>query len=94
MSRLRVELDRLAELVDRMALVEAQLAQVRSDVAARTSRVDWTGAAASRHAEAQARWASGAALLHEALAELRAAAAVAHGNYVAAVQANRHMWAR
>lgn len=94
MSRLRVDLERLAALIDRMALVEAQLAEIRADVAARTTHVDWTGAAAARHLEAQARWADGAAQLHDGLAELRAAASTAHGNYLAAAGANRRMWAR
>ena len=94
MSRLRVELDDLTALADRMAVVGAQLARVHEDVAARTAHVDWTGAAAAGHAEAQRQWATGAALLHEGLAELRTAVRVAHGNYDAAVRSNRRMWGR
>jgi len=91
-TRLRVEPERLAAFADRMALVAAQLGQLHADVTARTAVLDWSGAAATRHAAAQARWAAGAERLHEALAELRSAAAVAHANYLAAADANRRMW--
>jgi len=94
MTRLRVELDDLVALADRMAAVEAQLARVHEDVTARTSHLDWTGRAAAEHADTQRQWAAGAELLHAGLAELRAAVRVAHGNYEAAVRANRQMWAR
>ena len=94
MTRLRVELDGLVALADRMAAVEAQLARVHEDVTARTAHLDWTGVAAAEHAEAERRWAAGAVLLHEGLAELRALVRVAHGNYEAAARANRDIWAR
>ena len=94
MTHLRVELGDLQALADRMAVVGRQLERVHEDVTARTSRLDWSGAAAAQHAEAQRQWAAGAALLHAGLAELRAAVRVAHGNYEATVVANRRMWAR
>jgi len=94
MTRLRVELDGLAALADRMAAVEAQLARVHEDVTARTAHLDWSGAAAAEHAAAQRQWAAGAELLHAGLAELRAAVRVAHANYEAAGRANRRIWAR
>lgn len=92
MSRLRAEPERLAALAERMAAVADRLARVRADVAARASHVDWDGAAAVRYAEVQERWASGAALLDEGLAELRTVAAAAADNYLAAARANRRMW--
>ena len=94
MTRIRVELDGLVALADRMAAVEAQLARVREDVTARTAHLDWNGVAATEHVEAERQWAAGAVLLHEALAELRALVRVAHGNYEAALRANRGIWAR
>ena len=94
MTRLRVELDGLVALADRMAAVEAQLARVHEDVSARTAHLDWFGAAATEHAGAQRQWAAGAELVHAALAELRAAVRVAHGNYEAAALANRRIWVR
>ena len=94
MTRLRVELDGLVALADRMAAVEAQLARVHDDVTARTAHLQWTGRAAAEHAQAQRQWAAGAVRLHEGLAELRALVHVAHGNYEAALRANRRIWAR
>jgi uncharacterized protein YukE len=93
-TRLRVDLAGLAELVDRMAVVSAHLARVRKDVAARTAGVEWSGRAAERHADAAARWAAGAAEVDAALASLRRAVSTAHENYVAAASANRRMWSR
>jgi uncharacterized protein YukE len=94
MSRVGVELDQLAEFVDRLAAFEAHLARVRSEVDGRTQALHtiWTGAAASAQAAANAQWRAGAAEVHEALAALRTIAAGAHANYLAAVHANRTMW--
>lgn len=95
MSRLAVELDRLGELVDRMALFEAQLERVRDEVDARIRalHVSWTGEAATRQASAHAQWRTGAAEVHHVLVALRSIAAGAHANYAAAAVANRRMWA-
>ena len=89
-----MELDALTALTERMTVVAAQLERVHGEVAARTAGLDWQGAAAGQHADAQRRCATGAQLLHDGLAELRAAVSTAHGNYLAAVEANRRMWAR
>ena len=48
--------------------------------------------AAEEYAAAHAAWARGARELHVALAQLRRIAATAHGNYGAAIAANRAMW--
>jgi hypothetical protein len=93
-SRVRVEVDELARLADRMAVVGAQLACLHEDVVRRSSVLDWHGAAAAEQAEARRQWVAGAARLDEGLADLRAAVRVARGNYVATVQANRRMWGR
>ena len=94
MSRLVVDLAHLAELIDRMEQYLAQLSRLR-DEALRVERLHptWTGDAAAAQARAQARWAAGAAEVHDSLASLRALAATAHANYEAAVLANRRMWA-
>jgi WXG100 family type VII secretion target len=94
MSRLQVDLDRLDRLVDHLRQVGEQLGRLRTDVDARVQQVHgaWTGTAALSAAAAHARWANGAAELHEALVRLQAIATTAHGNYAAAVRANRRMW--
>jgi WXG100 family type VII secretion target len=94
MSRLVVDIEQLAHLVERMSRLEAQLIRVADDAAARVQRVhaDWDGAAASAQSAAYATWRAGAAEVHEALVTLRSIAATAHANYVAAVAANRRMW--
>jgi WXG100 family type VII secretion target len=95
MSRLVVDLDRLADLIDRMELFQAHLTRTRDEVDARVRHMhgSWTGTAASAQAEAHARWATGAAEVQEALADLRSIAATAHANFEAARLANRQMWA-
>jgi WXG100 family type VII secretion target len=94
-SRLVVDLDRLAQLVDRMSRLEAQLVRVGDDADARVRvlHAGWSGAAASAQAAAHAQWRAGAAEVHDALVALRAIVSTAHGNYAAAVAANRRMWA-
>jgi uncharacterized protein YukE len=93
-TRLVVDLTSLAELIDRMEQYLAQLTALR-DEARRVERLHptWTGDAASAQAHAQARWAAAAAEVQDSLASLQALAGAAHANYVAAVAANRRMWA-
>ncbi|MFN2563105.1 MAG: WXG100 family type VII secretion target [Jatrophihabitans sp.] len=94
MSRLVVDLAQLAELVEWMERYLGHLAGLREE-AVRAERLHptWTGEAAVAQARARTRWAAGAAEVQDALASLRAVAAVARGNYEAAVLANRRMWA-
>lgn len=94
MTRFVVNLDELANLVDRMGRYQTLLMSLCSDADARAGRLDWAGAAAQSHAAAHARWRAGAVEVHEALAVLRSIARTAHGNYLAAVHANQRMWAR
>ena len=83
-----------AELIERMEQYLAHLSALR-DEAVRVERLHptWTGEAAVAQAQAQSRWAAGAAEVQDSLAALRAVAATAHANYDAAVLANRRMWA-
>lgn len=96
MTRVVVDLARLAELIDRMEVVQAQLAAARHEVAARTRGLhgSWVGAAATAQAATHAEWDAGAAEVHAALATLRAIASDARANYLAAIVANRRMWAQ
>jgi WXG100 family type VII secretion target len=95
MSRLRVDLARLDELVAHLAKVERELldAGERVDARVRALHGSWSGSAATMQGAAADRWAAGAAEVRAALASLRTAAAIARDNYAAAVQANRRMWA-
>lgn len=96
MSRLRVDLAALDDLIGRMQHFEARLAALRSEAAARTGELHatWRGAAAQTQAGAQATWAAGAGEVHDALVALRSVAVTAHANYAAATAANRRMWSR
>lgn len=96
MTELTVDVAALERFVSRLELLAGHLGRVRADVDAQVGQlhVTWTGEAAERQAAAQRRWAAGADDVHAALAALRAVASIAHANYLAAVQANRGMWAR
>jgi WXG100 family type VII secretion target len=54
--------------------------------------VDWLGATATGHLEAQKKWAAGAAEMRTAVGELRGIVRQAHGNYGSAASANMSMW--
>lgn len=90
-----VDLDLLAELIDRMSRTAAQLTVAEEDVDARMRRLHatWQGQAAGLHAEAHRRWVAGARQMREALQDLRAVARTADANYTSAVRANARMWA-
>lgn len=92
MTRVAVDLDRLADLIDQLASFHAHLTRARARVDARVRDAGWTGDAAAAAAAAQARWEAGAVEVHEALAALRSVAATAQANYTAAMIANRRMW--
>lgn len=93
MTRLTVDLDALAGLVERMSLFGDQLARVHDDVDGRLHGLRWTGEAAAAQAAAHAQWSAAVGELHSALSSLRSIAATAHANYNAAAAANRQMWA-
>lgn len=94
MTAFGVDLGALDEAIARMAAFEREVAGQVDDLDARARQVcgSWSGVAAEEYAAAHAAWARGARELHAALAVLRRAAATAHGNYGAAVTANRAMW--
>lgn len=94
MTSFRVDLAALDSLVEQMSAVEARLRDVHDDVASRMRRLQvvWTGRAATEHDRAYQQWSSGSLEVHESLTRLREIARMAHGNYSAAVTANRTMW--
>lgn len=55
---------------------------------------EWHGAAAAAQRDAHEKWTSGADEMRSALAEMQAAAKVAHVNYTSAADANQRMWSQ
>lgn len=94
MTRFEVDLDLLDEVVQRLRQHHEHLEEVDGRLTAMARRLhdEWTGAAADAHTDAQARWDAGFAAMRSALADMRAAAQVAHGNYGAAAEANTALW--
>ena len=90
----RVDPQALADAVQRMAEfqrhAESMLAEIDSLVT--NLHATWAGQGAAAHAEAHRHWARGEAMMREALAQLRAAGATAHRNYLGAMSANLAMW--
>jgi WXG100 family type VII secretion target len=90
----RVDPQALADAVQRMAefqrYAENTLTEIDSLVGDLHST--WTGRGAAAHAEAHRHWARGEAMMREALAQLRTAAATAHRNYTGAMSTNLAMW--
>ena len=89
-----VDLDELLSSIDSMARAGAALDVLLDDVASRVAALhdSWSGAAAGAQAAAQAEWEAGFREMREALAAMRGAADVAHGNYGGAVATNLRMW--
>ena len=90
----RVDPEALADAVQRMAEfgrhAESRIAEIDSAVS--NLHAVWTGQGAEAHAEAHRHWARGEAMMREALAQLKAAGATAHGNYTGAISTNVAMW--
>jgi WXG100 family type VII secretion target len=96
MSRVAVDLGALAELVERLARFEQHLTRTHDDVTRRVSdlHATWQGDAASAQAAAQHEWSVALGEVRTALYVLRRIGGTAHANYVAALSANRRMWAQ
>lgn len=90
----RVDPEALADVAQRMAefqrYAESMLAEI--DSAVTNLHSTWTGEGAAAHAKAHRRWTRGEAMMREALARLRNAAATAHGNYTGAISTNLAIW--
>ncbi|HEV7580478.1 MAG TPA: WXG100 family type VII secretion target [Mycobacterium sp.] len=90
----QVDPDALADAVERMAEFQRYAESMLSEIDSLVSNLHttWTGEGAAAHAEAHRHWAQGEAMMREALAQLRAAAHIAHGNYTGAMTKNLSMW--
>jgi WXG100 family type VII secretion target len=93
-TRLAVDLEALAELVDGMQRFQDHLTATRQEVERRVAamQLTWSGAAAAEQAAAQRHWSRATDELQQALAALRSIGLTAHANYAAAMAANRRMW--
>lgn len=84
----------LADAVERMTEFQRYAESMITEIDSLVSNLHttWTGEGAAAHAEAHKHWARGEAIMREALAQLRAAAHTAHGNYTGAAAKNLSMW--
>lgn len=89
-----VELDLLDDTVAAMARSGAALDALLDEVAQRVAslHLSWSGNAAHAQDGAQAEWEAGFRQMREALASMRTAGRVAHGNYLDAATTNLRMW--
>jgi WXG100 family type VII secretion target len=94
MAGYRVDLHRLADIVDQIGRFEQHLDTALADVDARVDKLHttWTGDAATAHRQAHEEWQRGVAEMRAALAVMRSNARTAHGNYSSAVTTNADMW--
>ncbi len=90
-----VQLELLAELVERMAAFGTHAVAAEDEIDSRITRLHatWQGEAASLQAEAHRRWRAGAEQMRAALTTLRSIASTADQNYTSAMRANQQMWA-
>ncbi|MFZ1177184.1 MAG: WXG100 family type VII secretion target [Mycobacterium sp.] len=90
----RVDPEALADAVQRMAEFQRYAEDMLTEIDSRVMRLHatWTGQGAAAHAEAHRHWARGEAMMREALAQLKSAAAAAHGNYTGVMAQNLSMW--
>jgi WXG100 family type VII secretion target len=89
-----VDPDELDEIVGELAKTETALETLTADLDRQVKKLQetWDGLAAKAQTEAHEEWTNGMNACRTALAELRAAARLAHGNYTDAVTANLNLW--
>ena len=90
----RIDPEALADAVQRMGEFQRCAEDVLAEIDSRVTRLHatWTGQGAAAHSEAHRHWARGEAMMREALARLKAAAATAHANHTGAMVQNLSMW--
>jgi WXG100 family type VII secretion target len=94
MDGYRVDLDRLADMIDQISQFDQRIESAQEDVDKQVDRLHttWTGQAAAAHRQAHAEWMRGVAEMRAGLTEMRRNAGVAHDNYRSAVTTNSRMW--
>jgi WXG100 family type VII secretion target len=91
-----IELDELDDIVGDLEACEHDLALLVADLDRQLAVLHgtWHGLAATAQREAHEEWSRGMTAMHAALAELRAAARLAHHHYGDAATTNVEMWRR
>ncbi len=89
-----VDPDDLDLMVADVEKCERALERLTTDLERQIARLHetWEGQAAAAQREAQEEWNTGLLAMRQALADLRAAARLAHGNYTRATATNVTMW--
>jgi WXG100 family type VII secretion target len=89
-----VDLDLLDETIASLVRCGAALDDRLHEAERRVAELHavWSGAAADAQSAAQAEWEAGFHQMREALASMRTAGQVAHGNYLDAATTNLRMW--
>jgi WXG100 family type VII secretion target len=89
-----IEVDELEDVVGDLEACERQLAQLVQDLERQMATLHgtWDGLAATAQHEAHEEWSRGMTAMHAALADLRAAARLAHDHYTGAAATNVTMW--
>lgn len=90
----RVDLDRLADIVDQIDRFTKHVEAALDDIDTQVGRLHttWAGAAAAKHQQAYEQWVRGMREMGVGLLAMRRNAEVAHTNYVGAATANASMW--
>lgn len=90
----RVRPAQLADVVERLGKLDAQLESVLANVERRVDELHltWSGEAAQAQRAAHEEWRQGATQMRTGLATMRSIAATAHANYTAAAATNVRMW--
>jgi WXG100 family type VII secretion target len=94
MDGYRVDLDRLADIVDQITKFDQRIETALENVDQRVDRLHttWTGQTAAQHRQAHEEWQRGVVELRAGLAEMRRNAETAHDNYRSAIGSNSRMW--
>ncbi|MFN8229142.1 MAG: WXG100 family type VII secretion target [Mycobacterium sp.] len=89
-----VDLDRLADIVDRMTSYQATVDSMveECDAVVVNLHANWHGVASDAHEDVHKQWKAGADMMRNALAQLRIAGGRAHNSYRGAIEANQKIW--
>ncbi|MBA3782815.1 MAG: WXG100 family type VII secretion target [Nocardioides sp.] len=93
-KRFTIDADELDAVIADVEQTEAELQTLTHDLERQIKALQsvWEGLAADAQLAAQHEWETGMLAMRQAMAELRAAARAAHGNYTGAANANTEMW--
>jgi WXG100 family type VII secretion target len=89
-----VHLSQLAEVIDELDRITAELNDALEDADTASHRLHgtWEGDASAAHTVAHTSWSDESHEMAQALVEMRTLLRGAHSNYSAAIEANTKMW--